>query len=125
MLKCSCGETFASKATSRVRIQAPAVMVDAYGGRVTDWVDEAEVWAIITPATGREPFLSSQHQSRVTHKVTIRYREGLADTVEAAKRRVRLSGRTMNVVACMNLGDDMKTEGSRYQALLCVEGEPA
>jgi SPP1 family predicted phage head-tail adaptor len=120
-----CGDGFAAKATSRITLQSPVVAPDLYGGRSSSWLNEADLWAIVTPSSGRESFLSAQLQSRVTHTVVIRYRSSISDTQEAAKCRVKLGERYMNVQAVQNLGKDMKTEGNEFQRLLCVEGEPA
>lgn len=125
MVTCKCGDSFASKATSRITLQAPVVAPDLYGGRTSSWLNEADLWAIVTPTNGRESFQSAQLQSKVTHTVVIRYRASIASTIEAAKYRVKLGDRTMNVQGIVNLDRDMKTEGTVYQRLLCVEGEPA
>jgi hypothetical protein len=49
----------------------------------------------------------------------------MSDTTTAAKNRVRLGERVYNILAVRNLQDDLKTEGKRFQQLMCVEGAPS
>lgn len=123
MVTCTCGEDFASKATKRVKIQSPGEVGDDAGGRVVTWTDVLTLWAIIEPMAGKEVWLSSQLQSRVDARITVRYQASLADTTTAAKLRVLFGSRVYNIKAVKNLADDMKTEGTSFQQLLCTEGE--
>lgn len=126
MVSCACqGTDFASRANRRVVLQSLGTTADQYGGRGSGWSDAATVWAIVEPMTGREPFLSGQLQSRVDARITIRYQDFMADTTSASKNRVRYGSRLYNINAVKNLSDDMKTEGTQYQQLLCTEGEPS
>lgn len=120
---CNCGDDFISKADRRIVIQTPSVVDDNYGGRAESWVDALTVWAVIEPMAGKEVFISSQLQSKVDARITIRYQSTLADTTTAAKSRVKYGSRLYNIKAVKNLADDMKSEGIQFQQLLCVEGE--
>lgn len=124
-MTCKCGDDFVSRANNRVIIQSPVSTPDDAGGRVDTWSDALTVWAVIEPMAGREMFLSSQLQSRVDARVTIRFQSSLADTTLAAKNRVKFGTRIYNIKAVKNLSDDMKTEGRVFQQLLCTEGEPS
>lgn len=126
MVTCGCSkDSFASQARTRIVIQTQSSTPDDAGGRVTTWADALTVWSRVEPMAGRELFLSSQLQSRVDSRMTIRYQSSLADTTVAAKARVKLGTRLFNILASKNLNDDMKTEGKVYQLLYCVEAQPS
>lgn len=122
-MSCSC-DSFAAKARTRVELQTLTITDDDYGGQVENWPVLATVWAIVEPTAGREIYINGQLQSRVDAKITIRYQADLSDTTEGAKGRVVLGSRIYNVRAVRNLHRDMKTEGTDFQLLICVEGEP-
>lgn len=119
----TCGDDFASRATKRVVVQTPTETPDDAGGRTQSWADTLTLWAIMEPMAGKEVWLSSQLQSRVDARITVRYQASLADTTAAAKLRVLFGSRTYNIKAVKNLADDMKSEGRSFQQLLCTEGE--
>ena len=80
----------------RVTLQRRELEKDDYGGVSPRgvWVDVATVWASLEAVSGREFFASRQEQFEVTHKVTIRYRDGVT-----ADMRVVHGGKTFGVVA--------------------------
>ncbi len=125
MVACKCGEDFGSKANSRIKIQSAVLVADDAGGWVETWADALTLWSVIEPMAGREVFVSSQLQSRVDARITIRFQSSLVDTTVTAKFRVTYGNRIYNVKAVKNLSDDMKTEGKSFQQLLCTEGEPS
>lgn len=122
---CKCGADFASSANVRISIQFAATVDDGAGGRTETWSDLFSVWAEVEPMAGRELFVNAQLQSRVDARITIRYQSALADTQVTAKYRVKQDNRTYNIQALRNLDDDMKHEGTLFQQLFCVEGEPS
>src|SRR4051794_24116878 len=89
MVSCKSGEDFASQANNRIIIQTPTTTPDASGGRSEAWNDTLTLWSVIEPLTGREVYVSSQIQSRVDARITIRYQSTLADNASAAKCRVK------------------------------------
>jgi SPP1 family predicted phage head-tail adaptor len=125
MIACKCGDDFPARAKCRIAIQSAVIVADDAGGWVETWADALTLWAMIEPMAGREVFLSSQLQSRVDARITVRYQSSLVDTTQAAKFRVKFGTRIYNVKAVKNLGTDMKLEGKTYQQLLCTEGEPS
>lgn len=126
MVSCGCdGNGFSSKARNRVVMQHLQEAPDDFGGRTESWQDGLTVWAMIEPMAGREIFVSSQLQSRVDARVTVRYQAALADTTQTAKLRLKHGARLYNVKAVRNLAADMKTEGTAFQQLMCTEGEPS
>ncbi|MBZ9674549.1 phage head closure protein [Mesorhizobium sp. ES1-1] len=120
---CKCGADFPSVANKRISVQSAAVLEDAVGGRSETWSELLPLWAEIEPMAGREIYVSAQLQSRVDARITVRYQGALSDTTSAATLRVLYGSRIYNIKAVRNLASDMKTEGTEYQQLFCVEGE--
>jgi SPP1 family predicted phage head-tail adaptor len=59
-------------------IQRPSDVDDDAGGKVRTWVDDAtRVPMGIEPLQGDERMYGMQLQTRVTHQITMRYREGM------------------------------------------------
>ncbi len=99
----------------RVTVQRAARDADAGGGAVVTWTPLAHaptVWARIEPLSGAEALQAMKLQARVTHRVTLRWR----DDVTAAMRLV-CGARTLNIRAVTN-----PDERRRYLELLCEEG---
>lgn len=115
-----CGE-FPAKAKNRIVIQSRGDASDDYGGSAVTWSTLATVWAIIEPMSGREVLQSEQLQSRVTHKVTIRYNATLKSTATGAKYRISYDGRLFPIKFVQNFDEDLKTEGTVFQVLTCEE----
>lgn len=112
---------FNSIAKNRITIQSPTETVDAYGGRTTSFTTHSTVWAQITPVSGRELFNQGAVQSRLSHKVLIRYQASLKDIKSSSDYRISFDGRLFGVQGIRNLDADMKTEGRFFQELLCEE----
>jgi SPP1 family predicted phage head-tail adaptor len=113
--------TFAASATERITVQSPTETETAYGGRSVVWADVGTYWAYITPVGGREIFAQQATQSRVTHKIMIRYQAALKNIATISDYRVSYDGRLFSVVSIKNLGQDMKREGTAFQELLVEE----
>ena len=99
----------------RLTIQAENPSADAAGGQADPWaspVTVATVWGRVEPLTGGERLRAMQLEDRVTHRVTIRYRDAIT-----AKQRLVFGQRVFNIRAVLNLG-----ERSRWLELLCEEG---
>lgn len=112
---------FNSKARNRIVIQQPSETVDSYGGRTTSFTTHSTVWAQIIPVSGRELFGQGAVQSRLSHKILIRYQSSLKDITTSSDYRVSFDGRLFGVQGVRNLDADMKTEGRFFQELLCEE----
>jgi SPP1 family predicted phage head-tail adaptor len=63
--------------TQRITIQTATQIPDRGGGRAKTWVNSPAIWARVEPMKGDEVVFGMQISSRVTHKITIRYRSGL------------------------------------------------
>ena len=47
---------------------------DGAGGYIRSWQDIVDLWAEITPVTGREKLVAMQLESSVTHRIVLRFR---------------------------------------------------
>ena len=81
----------------RVSVQSVGSVLDNYGDLSDSWTTDAVVWASIHPLTGLERETARELAGIVTHKVKIRYREGLT-----ASNRVTYSGRTFQIESVKN-----------------------
>ncbi|CAN5262594.1 phage head closure protein [soil metagenome] len=61
----------------RLTIQTLSKVSDGQGGYAETWSDGQTVWASIEPLKGYERLQAMQMQTPVTHKIVIRYREGV------------------------------------------------
>ena len=116
--------SFGQKAKDRITIQAPVETVDAVGGRSITWGTVSEVWAMITPTSGREIFAQQADQSRITHKMLIRYQAGFKDITQISDNRISFDGRLFGIKTIRNLDNDLKSNGKTYQEFLVEENSP-
>ncbi len=70
----------------RITFQQPLETPDGHKGHTVSWHDVVTVWASVEPLSGREYFSSHQISAAVTHRVKIRYREGLIETMRIKHR---------------------------------------
>lgn len=98
----------------RVIVEAETASEDPGGGQATAWVFVAEVWASVVPLSGRETVSADQLQARVSHRVTIRNRRGVAAT-----HRLKWNGTILNIRSAADPGPR-----ALYRDLLCEEGGP-
>jgi SPP1 family predicted phage head-tail adaptor len=65
----------------RVIIEEPTEGTpNAYGERVPTWREWDTRWARVEPVSGREVAYAKTHAATVSHKITLRYVEGLLPT---------------------------------------------
>ena len=63
----------AGKLRHRVELQTKVETRDARGGVVEDWSTENTRWADVEPLRMNERFEAQQLDSRLTHRITLRY----------------------------------------------------
>lgn len=68
----------------RLTIQQSVSTPDDAGGSDTSWSDVATVWAKIRPLHGNEKLIGDTVTSRISHKVTIRFRSDLLPSLRFA-----------------------------------------
>lgn len=95
----------------RITIQQVTEDRDALGGTSEAWSEFAQAWAAVEPIKGREYFGAQQVNSEVTHRVRLRYREGIR-----SQMRVQFHGRIFGIEAVLNID-----ERNRELHLMCVE----
>lgn len=117
-----CGD-FRAKANQRINIQTLVSVSDDYGGATTSWDDKYEVWAIMKPMSGQEKFNNDLIQSKVNHKIVVRYIDALKNTKTAAKYRIKYGDRIFSIVYVRNLDEELKLEGRSFQEFYCVEND--
>lgn len=61
----------------RITIQSSTDTRDAAGGPVQEWSDDQEIWAKVSPASGREITIASAQHADLTHKILIRKQDGV------------------------------------------------
>ncbi len=115
--------SFAAEAKHRIGIVTLTEADDGMGGVSKTSEAVEEVFARVQPASGFERIQGERVDSRISHKILIRYRADMAVTGDAAKKFLRLEGRDLNIHYVRNLHSDMKTEGKDYQAIYAIEGE--
>jgi SPP1 family predicted phage head-tail adaptor len=82
----------------RITFQKPLETPDGYKGHTVQWQDVVTVWASVEPLSGREYFYSHQIKAEVTHRVRMRYREGLT-----VKMRVKHLDRVLAIESLLDL----------------------
>ncbi len=98
----------------RVTIQSRSATMDAAGGQPDTWTDVATVWAGVEPLSGREYLAASANNAEVTHKVTMRHRDGVT-----AAQRLAFGIRRFDILAVMD-----RDERGVELTLMCRERVP-
>jgi SPP1 family predicted phage head-tail adaptor len=100
----------AGELRERVTVQTPAESRNPLGETVLDWTDFAEVWASVEGASVRESLLFGQQDIAITHRVVMRYLDGLT-----AKMRIVWRSRVLEIVSLLE-----HDNRSRHE-LICQE----
>ena len=95
----------------RVTLEAPVETADDIGGTARTFTAVAALWADITPAGGETRFVADQAQERITHKVRLRWRDGVS-----AAMRFRIGAR---VLVIRDVADESETR--RFLICHCLE----
>ena len=91
----------------RIFLETPVRAGDGGGGAIVTWQPIAEVWAQITPITGKETVVAEAITGRVSHEIVIRYRAGVVPAM-----RLRWGGRIFEILAVLD-------EAERGRVLRC------
>ena len=70
----------------RITFEETVKVPDGYAGSVVTCTEVCVVWASVEPLSSREKFYAHQTQAETTHKVKIRYREGLTEAMRILHR---------------------------------------
>jgi len=80
----------------RVVIQSPSEAVNSLGETVLSWGTFAERWASVEGVSAREALAAGQMDVTISHKVKMRYLDGLTQ-----KMRILWRGRTLEIVSLL------------------------
>ena len=93
----------------RVTVQVASGTTNALGETVLAWSDSSAVWASVEGVSVRES-LEGQQSTSVTHKVQMRYLDGLT-----TQMRIYWRGRTLEIISVLE--HDRRSE----HQLICQE----
>ncbi|MDD3371564.1 MAG: phage head closure protein [Alphaproteobacteria bacterium] len=105
------------KLRKRIAVQAEQRTDDGAGGYALAWTTLATVWANVEPLRGNENYTHGRLEGRVTHRITLRWRDDLPVTTDM---RLLMDSRVFNVRAVLNEG-----ERNRWTVILAEEGVAA
>lgn len=94
----------------RVVVQRATESRNAIGESVQTWTDLVERWASVEGLSSREVLQTGQQQTEVTHRVRMRYVEGLTQQM-----RISWRGRILEITSLLEHGNRSEHE------LLCTE----
>ena len=87
----------AGKLRHRITIQQASETRDSHGGVTRTWITQANRWGQVMPLRGQEMLMAQQMDSRITHRIKLRY-YFKAD----ATFRILHKGRVLNIVSVLN-----------------------
>lgn len=82
----------------RITFQQSIETPDGHKGHTVKWQDIVTVWASVEPLSGREYFYSHQIKAEVTHRVKMRYKEGITP-----KMRIKYRDRILKMESILDL----------------------
>lgn len=95
----------------RLALEDATATPDGGGGASVTWSLVAEVWAALTPLSGREGVEADGLQGRVTHEIVLRHRAGISP-----RQRFRMGARVFDIKAVIDIGE-------RHRFLRCLTEE--
>ncbi len=101
-----------SRLRHRLTLQQETRTTDQAGGYTRGWQNVADLWAEITPLSGKEKLFAGQLQSEITHKIIVRYRSGVT-----AGMRFIYESRAFNIRYVSNV-----SEADEMLEILAQEG---
>lgn len=81
----------------KIRFQELQDTENEYGEPIQDWTDLKTVWASINPIVGKEYFAAETVNSEISHKIRIRYTEGIKPNM-----RIKFKERYFNIISVIN-----------------------
>lgn len=100
------------KLRHRIEIQNSVDTRDEFGAiSGQTWHPFCYVWAAIEPLSGREYFSAAQAQSKVSHKIMMRYKDGIKPYY-----RILWNDRIFNILSILNIREE-----NRELNLYCEE----
>jgi len=103
--------TSPSELNKRITIQSPTRTADGMGGWTEAWSTLATVWAAVWPVSAKEILQGGQTSMELTHRIRIRYRDGVL-----ASQRILYGTRYLSIIGIIN-----PSERREWLDLLCKE----
>lgn len=100
----------AGRLRERVTVQQASESRNALGETVLAWSTYAERWASVEGVSAREALTLGQNEITITHKVQMRYLNGLTQ-----RMRLQWRGRTLEIVSLL------EHENRSRHELICQE----
>ena len=101
----------------RVILQSSAATADGGGGAATAWSDVATLWASIEPLRGAERMSAQQLESRLSHRVRLRHRDGVTTAM-----RLKFGTRSQALAGGIGWATEQARKRSADIALVEVRG---
>lgn len=95
----------------RLLLEEPLRTPDGGGGVSISWSPAATVWGAVHAKTGIEKLSAGRNSSKISHEITIRYRDGVLPSM-----RFRQDGRVFEILAVLTLDQE-----KRWLRCLCEE----
>ncbi|MCU0955092.1 MAG: phage head closure protein [Hyphomicrobium sp.] len=95
----------------RLALESMVPVPDGAGGSISSWAHVSPVWARIRPLSGSEVSDAGGLAGRVSHEITIRYRDDVAPP-----QRFRLGSRIFDIKAVID-------EREAHRFLICLVEE--
>jgi SPP1 family predicted phage head-tail adaptor len=96
----ACNKTLTAKMSHRITLETVTQSPDGQGGFNESWDAFTSVWASIEPVKAYEKFQAAQMQTPISHKIIIRYLEGLTNN-----HRINFGGRILEIKEILNVDE--------------------
>ncbi len=97
----NCNQGIIGSLRHRISLQESTLVSDGQGGYTETWENYADVWADVKPLKSYEKFQAATLQTPTSHKITIRYRQGVLP-----KHRIKFGERIMDIKGIINVNED-------------------
>lgn len=93
---------------NRLLIETPTLTANSYGERETTWTTFCRCWGSVVQMGGAESVRMAQTQPNVTHKLLVRYMDGVTSGI-TPKMRVKLGTRYLYIERVNNVEEAGET----------------
>jgi len=102
----------AGRLNKKLQLQVQSAAKDGFGHKnKTDWEDVCTLFASVEPMSGRQMMASQQKIGEITHRVQMRYRDGIN-----SGHRFLFRGRVLDIIQVINV-----KEAGAVLEILCKE----
>lgn len=95
----------AGEMNRRVTLQVRSTAKDSYGAQSTAWTDVATIWAAIEALSVREQLMGASLASKVTHTISTRFTQAVADVLADSKLRIVYGSRVFDIEGAVNVDE--------------------